>query len=75
MPRGSRARRPPLGQHFLADPAILSKIARATGAGPGDTVLEIGPGQGTLTEALLQTGARVVAIEKDRRLAAQLEQR
>lgn len=64
--------RAPLGQHFLTDRVILTEIAAATGAGPGDTVLEIGPGQGTLTTALLATGAHVVAIEKDRRLAAQL---
>ena len=56
-----------LGQHFLADPGILERIAAAAGAGPGDTVLEIGPGPGTLTAALLRRGARVVAIERDRR--------
>ena len=56
-----------LGQHFLADPSILERMAAAAGAGPGDTVLEIGPGPGTLTAALLRRGARVVAIERDRR--------
>jgi 16S rRNA (adenine1518-N6/adenine1519-N6)-dimethyltransferase len=61
MPRAKRR----LGQHFLYDPRILSRIAAATGAGPGDTVLEIGPGPGGLTAALVATGARVVAIEKD----------
>jgi len=70
--RAPRAPRPKLGQHFLTDPNILSRIAAATGAGPGDTVLEIGPGQGTLTAELLRTGARVVAIEKDRLLAERL---
>lgn len=60
------------GQHFLADPVILEKIAAASGAGPGDTVLEIGPGPGTLTAALLRRGARVVAIERDRRFAGPL---
>ena len=67
--RGSRARRPPLGQHFLSDPTILSRIAAATGAGPGDTVLEIGPGRGDLTLALLATGAGVLAVERDSGLA------
>jgi 16S rRNA (adenine1518-N6/adenine1519-N6)-dimethyltransferase len=61
-----------LGQHFLHDPRILARIAAATGAGPGDTVLEIGPGPGGLTAALVATGARVVAIEKDADLAAPL---
>jgi 16S rRNA (adenine1518-N6/adenine1519-N6)-dimethyltransferase len=61
---GSRPKRR-LGQHFLFDPRILARIADATLAGPGDTVLEIGPGPGGLTAALLSRGARVVAIEKD----------
>lgn len=54
-----------LGQHFLFDPGILGRIAEATGAGPGDTVTEIGPGPGGLTAALLARGAHVVAIERD----------
>ena len=61
---GSRPKRR-LGQHFLSDPGILARIAAATEAGPGDTVLEIGPGHGGLTAALLARGAHVVAIEKD----------
>src|SRR5512141_21773 len=64
-----------LGQHFLHDPAILRRIAAAAGAGPGDTVLEIGPGPGGLTAALTATGARVVAIEKDAELVAPLAAR
>ncbi|MEL6182881.1 MAG: 16S rRNA (adenine(1518)-N(6)/adenine(1519)-N(6))-dimethyltransferase RsmA [Myxococcota bacterium] len=67
--RASRA----LGQHFLNDPQTLSTIARDSLAAPGRLVLEIGPGPGVLTHALLQTGARVVAIEKDRRAVAFLE--
>ena len=66
------ARRPRLGQHFLHDRNILARIAAATGAGPDDTVLEIGPGQGDLTVELLKAGARVVAIEKDRTLVEKL---
>ena len=62
-----------LGQHFLADPGILGRIADAVEIEPGETVLEIGPGKGSLTEALLERGAKVIAIEKDRRLAAELE--
>ncbi len=54
-----------LGQHFLHDPRILNRLAEAIGATPADTVLEIGPGPGGLTEALLQYAGRVVAIEKD----------
>lgn len=57
------------GQHFLHHRATLDRIAGALEAGPGDLVLEIGPGQGALTESLAATGARVVAIEKDRDLA------
>ena len=61
-----------LGQHFLFDPSILDRIADAAVGGPDETVLEIGPGKGTLTRALAARAARVVAIEADRRLAAAL---
>ena len=61
---GSRPKRR-LGQHFLFDPRLLARIADATLAGPDDTVLEIGPGPGGLTAALLARAGRVVAIEKD----------
>src|SRR5512141_1745358 len=64
-----------LGQHFLRQPALLAKIANATGAGPGDVVLEVGPGEGGLTEALLDRGAVVVAIERDERMLEPLRQR
>lgn len=56
-----------LGQHFLLDLNLTRKIARSATAGAGDVVLEIGPGPGGLTRALLETGARVVAIERDHR--------
>ncbi len=61
-----------LGQHFLTDPNILEQIADALDPVPGDVVLEIGPGKGSLTGVLLARGLRVIAIEKDRRLAAEL---
>ena len=64
-----------LGQHFLFDPRILARIADALEAEPSDTVLEIGPGPGGLTTALAQRAGRVVAIEKDRGLAAELQRR
>ena len=66
------SRRPPLGQHFLRDPKLLTQIVDALEPAPGDVVLEIGAGQGSLTEQLLARGLRVVAIEKDRRLAHEL---
>jgi 16S rRNA (adenine1518-N6/adenine1519-N6)-dimethyltransferase len=62
----------PLGQHFLADPAILDRIVDAIDPQPGDLVLEIGPGTGTLTRRLAPRVGRVVAIERDARLAAAL---
>jgi 16S rRNA (adenine1518-N6/adenine1519-N6)-dimethyltransferase len=61
-----------LGQHFLNDPALLRRIAAVSGAGPGEVVLEIGPGPGGLTRALVETGATVVAIERDPRMADKL---
>jgi 16S rRNA (adenine1518-N6/adenine1519-N6)-dimethyltransferase len=63
------------GQHFLFDPRILARIADAVAAGPGDTVLEIGPGPGGLTAALAERAGRLVAIEKDRDLVPALRAR
>ena len=57
-----------LGQHWLADPNTARKVARLGGAGPGETVLEVGPGLGSLTLALREAGAPVVAVEADPRL-------
>ena len=71
MPRAKRR----LGQHFLTDPRILARIADALDAGPDDTILEIGPGPGGLTDALVNRAARVVAIEKDGDLIAGLQSR
>jgi 16S rRNA (adenine1518-N6/adenine1519-N6)-dimethyltransferase len=61
-----------LGQHFLSDPSILRRIAAAAVQRADDTVLEIGPGKGTLTRALASLASRVTAIEADRGLAASL---
>ncbi len=55
-----------LGQNFVADPNTVRRIARLAGVGPGDHVLEIGAGLGSLTLALAETGAEVVAVEVDR---------
>jgi 16S rRNA (adenine1518-N6/adenine1519-N6)-dimethyltransferase len=62
------------GQHFLLDLNITRKIARLAGVGPGDRVIEVGPGPGGLTRALLETGAHVVAVEKDERFRPLLEE-
>ena len=61
-----------LGQNFLIDRNILTTLVDAVGAGAGDRVLEVGPGLGVMTEALLQRGIHVTAIEKDPALAAWL---
>ena len=61
-----------LGQHFLTDPGILGKIADALDAVAGETVIEVGPGHGSLTSELVARGLQVIAIEKDRELAEQL---
>jgi 16S rRNA (adenine1518-N6/adenine1519-N6)-dimethyltransferase len=61
-----------LGQNFVIDPNTVRKIAALAQVGPGDWVLEVGPGLGSLTLALLDAGARVQAVEIDERLAARL---
>lgn len=63
-----------LGQHFLANDAIVGKILDLADVQPGDAVLEVGPGIGTLTVALLAAGAQVVAVERDPALPAVLEE-
>ncbi|HWW45425.1 MAG TPA: rRNA adenine N-6-methyltransferase family protein, partial [Acidimicrobiia bacterium] len=62
-----------LGQHFLADPNTARRIARLAELEPGASVLEIGPGLGSLTVALAETGARVVALELDAQLVPLVE--
>ena len=64
-----------LGQHFLTDPRILDRIADAVALAPDETVVEIGPGRGSLTDALLRRAGRVVAIEIDRKLVELLRAR
>lgn len=61
-----------LGQNFVHDANTVRRIARLAEVGPGDVVLEVGPGLGSLTLALLDTGAGVVAVEVDGVLAAAL---
>jgi len=71
---GLRARHA-LSQNFLADPDVLEAILAEAAAAPADQVLEIGPGLGILTGALLAAGAAVTAVELDTRLAALLRGR
>jgi 16S rRNA (adenine1518-N6/adenine1519-N6)-dimethyltransferase len=64
-----------LGQHFLIDEAVLERILSAAEVGPGEVVVEIGPGLGILTEGLARQGARVIAVEVDTKLVALLKKR
>ena len=63
-----------LGQNFLTDPGIAEEIVSSVSPGPGDTVLEPGPGHGTLTRLLQKKAGRLIAIEKDPGLASELRE-
>jgi 16S rRNA (adenine1518-N6/adenine1519-N6)-dimethyltransferase len=63
-----------LGQHFLADPNTARRIVRLADVGAGDRVLEVGPGIGSLTSALLEAGAHVTAVELDRHIIPALRE-
>jgi 16S rRNA (adenine1518-N6/adenine1519-N6)-dimethyltransferase len=63
-----------LGQNFVHDPGTVRKIVAAASVTADDRVVEVGPGLGSLTLAILETGARVTAVEIDHRLAARLPQ-
>lgn len=63
-----------LGQHFLSEPNTVRRIVEIAGAGPGDLVVEVGAGAGTLTRALAATGASVIAYEIDESLRPVLDE-
>src|SRR6188474_1073330 len=71
--RGLAPRRD-LGQNFVADPNTVRRIAHLADVGAGDRVVEVGAGLGSLTLALAETGATVVAVEVDRGLVAVLRE-
>jgi 23S rRNA (adenine-N6)-dimethyltransferase len=66
---GGTRRRAELGQHFLAEGWLAAELVEQAGVGAGDLVVEIGAGTGVLTEALARRAGRVVAVERDPRLA------
>ncbi len=68
-------RKKSLGQHFLKNRYYLGLVADAADIQKGDLVVEVGPGEGTLTAVLLERGARVIAVEKDRRLIPILKEK
>lgn len=63
-----------LGQNFLIDQNLLRKLVASAGVGIGDLVLEVGPGTGTLTDVLLESGCDVIACELDRGLSQYLRE-
>jgi 16S rRNA (adenine1518-N6/adenine1519-N6)-dimethyltransferase len=67
-----KTRKPKLGQHFLASDEAAERIVDALGDVSGATVLEIGPGRGAITEILARRAQRLIAVEVDRVLSAQL---
>ncbi len=78
-PGGGRRRQPPVlkkfGQHFLTDIKILTAIVDALAPTSSDTVVEVGPGRGSLTDILVERSGKVVAVEIDRALAQGLREK
>lgn len=64
-----------LGQNFLHAPQIISAMVKESKAKSGSKILEVGPGKGALTKVLLETGAKVIAVEKDERAIAFLSEK
>lgn len=75
MPGRPPAAPNPAGAHFLRDRALIARLVRASGAGQGDLVVDLGAGYGAITAALAASGARVIAVERDQRLAGRLRRR
>ena len=77
MPTGRKApfAKRSLGQNFLVDQNYIKKIIDAVDACPDDTIIEIGPGRGAITEQLVESGANVIAIEFDREFVSLLNER
>jgi 23S rRNA (adenine-N6)-dimethyltransferase len=65
----------PAGAHFLHDRALISQLVRSAGAGDGRLVLDLGAGGGAITARLAESGARVIAVERDPRMAERLRRR
>ena len=74
LARAGRSPSKALGQNFVVDPNTVRRIAALAAVGPGDRVLEIGAGLGSLTLALRETGAQVTAVEVDRHLVPLLRE-
>lgn len=62
-----------LGQHFLKCPPVIQKILEAAEINPSDEILEIGPGTGVLTIPLARLAKKIIAVEKDEKLAEKLK--
>lgn len=75
MPGRCLAAPNPAGAHFLRDRTLITRLVSASGAGAGQLVLDLGAGYGSITAALAAAGPRVIAVERDPRLAGRLSRR